>query len=76
MEAELLYPKSAPLRICKGAETDSRAKFGKEAVARSRRRPKWVLHYGAQDAQDAQALLRLRLPYWANPVPIQAVYTI
>jgi hypothetical protein len=48
---------------CKGAETDSRAKFGKETVAGAHRRPKWAPHYGAQAdsgrAQDAQALLRL-----------------
>ena len=48
---------------CKGAETDSRAKFGKETIAGAHRRPKWVPHYGAQAdsgrAQDAQALLRL-----------------
>jgi len=42
---------------------DSRAKFGKETVVGAYRRPKWVLHYGAQAdserAQDTQALLRL-----------------
>jgi hypothetical protein len=49
-----------------GAETDSRARFGKETVAGAHRRPKWAPHYGAQadsgranDAQDAQAVLRL-----------------
>jgi hypothetical protein len=52
---------------CKGAKTDSRAKFGKETVAGAYRRPKWVPHYGTQadsghtqDTQgSAQALLRL-----------------
>ena len=38
--AELLLheldPKSAPSRTCKGAETDSWAKFGKETVAGAR----------------------------------------
>jgi len=50
---------------CKGAETDSRAKFGKETVAGAQRRPKWVPYYGSQAdserAQDAQALLRFCL---------------
>jgi hypothetical protein len=52
---------------CKGAETDSRAKFCKETVAGAHRRPKWVPHYGPQACSDllrlcsgsAQALLRL-----------------
>ena len=52
--------KSAP---AKGAETDSRAKFGKETVAGAHRMPKWAPHNGAQAdsgrAQDDQALLRL-----------------
>jgi hypothetical protein len=56
-------PKSAPAGNCRGTETDSRAKFGKETVAGSHRRPKWVPHYGAQAdsrrAQHAQAPLRL-----------------
>ena len=47
----------------KRAETDSRAKFGKETVAGAHRRPKWGLRYSAQAdlgcAQDAQAMLRL-----------------
>jgi len=39
----------------KGAEMDSRAKFGKETVAGAHRRPKWVPHYGAQaDSGRAQ----------------------
>jgi hypothetical protein len=50
-------------KSCEEAETDSRAKFGKETVAGAHRRPKWVPHYVAQAdsgrAQDAQALLRL-----------------
>jgi hypothetical protein len=52
-----------PRESCKGAETDSRAKFGKETVCGAHRRPKWVPHYGVQAnlrlGQDAQALLRL-----------------
>jgi hypothetical protein len=58
-------PKSAPARTlpCKGAETNSRAKFGMETVAGAHRRPKWVPHYRAQAdskcAEDAQARLRL-----------------
>jgi hypothetical protein len=52
-------PKSAP---AKGAETDSRAKFGKETVAGAHRRPKRVHIYSAQAdsgrAQDTQPLLR------------------
>jgi hypothetical protein len=43
----------------KRAETDFRAKFGKETIAGVYRRPKWVLYYNAQAdsgrAQDAQA---------------------
>ena len=43
---------------CKGAETDSQAKFGRENIAEAPHwRPKWVPHYGAQAdsgrAQDA-----------------------
>jgi hypothetical protein len=34
-----------PQEPCKGAETDSRAKFGKETVAGAHRRPKWVPYY-------------------------------
>jgi hypothetical protein len=45
------------------AETDSRAKFGKETIARPYRRPKWDPYYGAQAdsgrSQDTQALLSL-----------------
>jgi len=33
---------------CKGAETDFRAKSGKETVAGAHRRPKWIPHYGGQ----------------------------
>jgi hypothetical protein len=59
-----LFDKSDPKLLrqepCKGAETDSRAKFGKEIIAEVDRRPKWVPHYGAQaDSGSAQALLRL-----------------
>ena len=61
-------PKSAPARTLpsKGAETNSRARFGMETVAGAHRRPKWVPHYGAQAdsgcAQDAQARLMRALP--------------
>jgi hypothetical protein len=52
---------------CEGAETDSRAKFGKETIDGAHRRPKWAPHYGAQAdsgrAQDAQALLRYAQVY-------------
>ena len=48
---------------CKGAEMDSRTKFGKETVTKVHERPELVSQYGAQvgsqRAQDAQALLRL-----------------
>jgi hypothetical protein len=43
-------------KLYEGAETDSRAKFGKETVAGAHRRPKWVPYYSMQ---VAQALLRL-----------------
>jgi hypothetical protein len=43
-------------QILRGSKNGSRAKLGKETVAGAHRRPKWVPHYGAQ---DAQALLRL-----------------
>jgi hypothetical protein len=33
---------------CKGAETDFRAKSGKETVAGAHRRSKWIPHYGGQ----------------------------
>jgi hypothetical protein len=50
-------PKSAP---AKGAETDSRAKFGKETITGAHRKAKRVHIYGAQaDLGRAQALLRL-----------------
>jgi hypothetical protein len=55
-EAELIVmfdkrdPKSAA-SPCKGAETDSWAKLGKETVAGAHRRPKWAPHYGARLAQ-------------------------
>jgi hypothetical protein len=52
-------PKLLQQEPCKGAETDSRAKFGKETVAETHRRPKWVPHYGAQ---AAQALIRYAHP--------------
>jgi hypothetical protein len=49
----------ADMPICKRAETDSLAKFGKETVARAPRRPKWVPHYSAQaDSERAQGMLR------------------
>jgi len=56
-------PKQLLQEPCKGAETCSRTKFGKQTVAGAHRRPKWIPHYGAQAdsglAQDTQALLRL-----------------
>jgi len=56
-------PKLVQPKPCKGAETDSRGKFGKETIAGAYMRPKWVLYYDSQAdsraAQDAQALLRL-----------------
>ena len=64
----MLYNKSDPKLLrqesCKGAETDSRAKFDKEIIAEVDRRPKWVPHYGAQAdsgprSGSAQALLKL-----------------
>jgi len=40
------YSPSTRGTLCyKGAETNSRAKFGEETVARAPRRPKWVPHY-------------------------------
>jgi hypothetical protein len=66
-EAELpnhvLFDKRVPNQIpCEVAETDSRAKFGKETVAGVHRRSKSIPHYSAQAnsgrAQDTQALLR------------------
>jgi hypothetical protein len=39
-------PKLPQQELCKGAETDSQAKFGKETIAGVYRRPKWVPHYG------------------------------
>jgi hypothetical protein len=40
---------------CKEAKTDSRAKFGKESIAKAHKRPEWVPNY---NRQVAQALLR------------------
>jgi hypothetical protein len=63
-EAEPLVTCSSPRRVqksalagtlCKGAETDSRAKFGKETIAGAHRRLKWVPCDGAQ----ANAVLRM-----------------
>jgi hypothetical protein len=42
---------------------DSGAKFGKEAVARAHRRPKWVLNYSAQAELGVLRMLRL---YWGS----------
>jgi hypothetical protein len=48
-------PKSAPAGTCKGAETDSRAKFGTETVAGAYKGPKCVLNYSIQaDLRRAQ----------------------
>jgi hypothetical protein len=44
---------------CEGAEMDPRAKFGKKIVAGANRRPKWVLHYGAQAVSGRAQVLRL-----------------
>jgi hypothetical protein len=53
-------PKSAP---AKGAETDSRAKFGKETITGAHRKAKRVHIYGAQaDSGRAQALLKYAHP--------------
>jgi hypothetical protein len=55
-------PKLLQQEPYKGAETDSRAKFGKETITGAYKSPKWVLNYAQADsgrAQDAQALLRL-----------------
>jgi hypothetical protein len=38
-------PKLVQPKPCKGAETDSRGKFGKESIAGAYMRPKWVLYY-------------------------------
>lgn len=55
-------PKLLQQEPYKGAETDSRAKSGKETVTGTYRSPKWDLNYVQVDsgrAQDAKALLRL-----------------
>jgi hypothetical protein len=53
-------PKSAPAQR---AETDSRAKFGKDTIAGAYRNPKWVSYYSMQaDLGRAQALLRHTRP--------------
>jgi hypothetical protein len=44
---------------CEGAQTDSRAKFGKETIAGAHRRPKWVQYYGAQGVLRVLMMLRL-----------------
>jgi hypothetical protein len=52
-------PKLLQQEACKGAETDSRTKLGKETIAEIYRRPKWVPYYGPQaDSGSVQALLR------------------
>jgi hypothetical protein len=42
---------------CKGAETDPRAKFGKETVTGPHRRPKWVTHFTVR--RPNQGVLRM-----------------
>ena len=41
-------PKLLKQEPYKVAETDSRAKFGKETITGAFRRPKWVLYYDSQ----------------------------
>jgi hypothetical protein len=50
-------PKSAPAGTCKGAETDSQAKFGKKIVAEHEEAK--MGHYGAQADSGLLRMLRL-----------------
>jgi hypothetical protein len=52
-------PKLLQQKPCKGAETNSVAKFGKETAAGGAQKPKWVLCYRRRLAQGMLRMLRL-----------------
>jgi hypothetical protein len=55
LPSHVLFDKRDLELLQQEAETDSRAKFGKETVARAHRRPKWVLFNSVQtDSGRAQ----------------------